>query len=207
MLYSKYNHFKGPSTIIKLGSSRNCCSWRFLHAISTWITWLLLLVYNCKATTYCNSCSYCCYIQYTYMLYCRLLLINFTKKIFPSLVLLCSSCSWITEQLPCTEQLGENWSLRRVRSFISEELLQPCHRASVPVWHRPGPRTPSLLRFHTNIQWRGFYMLNVKKGTPVTSPLLSLVPWITKHNVIVSGSRTEYSVGLFCSLSLQMLRN
>ena len=68
--------------IIKLGSSRNCCSWRFLHAISTWITWLLLLVYNCKATTYCNSCSYYCYIQYTYMLYCRLLLINFTKKIF-----------------------------------------------------------------------------------------------------------------------------
>ena len=61
---------------------------------------------------------------------------TFYKKIFPSLVLLCSSCSWITEQLPCTEQLGENWSLRRVRSFISEELLQPCHRASVPVWHR-----------------------------------------------------------------------
>ena len=42
----------------------------------------------------------------------------------------------------------------------------------VPVWHRP----PSLLRFHTNTQCSGFYMLNVKNGTPVTNPILCLVP-------------------------------
>ena len=42
----------------------------------------------------------------------------------------------------------------------------------VPVWHRP----PSLLRFHTNTQCSGFYMLNMMNGTPVTNPLLCLVP-------------------------------
>ena len=55
------------------------------------------------------------------------------KKDFFSSLVLSSHMDMDGAQLPCTEQLGENWSWSGVRSFISsEELLRPCHRTNAP---------------------------------------------------------------------------
>ena len=55
------------------------------------------------------------------------------KKDFFSSLVLSSHMDMDGAQLPCTEQLGENWSWSGVRSFISSsELLRPCHRTNAP---------------------------------------------------------------------------
>ena len=63
------------------------------------------------------------------------------KKDFFSSLVLSSHMDMDGAQLPCTEQLGENWSWSGVRSFISSsELLRPCHRTDQPT-NQPG-RSP-----------------------------------------------------------------